>query len=325
MPALRERFRRKIVKPFHVEQQFDTKWQLSDKKKLLAALRKYDAADLTAIRNEFLPYRSEREIEWFLTRVRVKSSLLTSDSEQTSNIKLNAPIETWKQTAEDLTIHQTDYSYALAQVLSIIGEKEEHDPKLTQYDPDWKSIYNYVLSALRGYELPTVGQIEAAILLDITERLTLHLKALDVSAQRWLMKLKFELLSLRDKCSPEDRQSAARALQEDLIESEPQSCNGSSRPATASVDQSPVPGCTVTLTTSQDTALHTDIVCKIEEGSPVEVKRRRGRKRLSVGDSCRVSRQQLLSSQQKKPLYGLNPFCIPIKYLNPKVRPKGPS
>jgi len=276
MPVLRDRFRRKIIKPRLVEQHFDTKWLLSDKKKLLAALRKYDASNLSAIRTEFLPYRSEKEIEWFLTRIRTKSATLT-DTDQTTNIKLNAPIEIWKQTAEDLSIHQTDYSYALAQVMSVIGEREQHDPKLTQYDPDWKSIYSYVLCALKGFELPSIGQIEAAILLDITERLTLHLKALDVTEQRWLMKRKFDLLALRDKTSTEDRQAAARALHEDLIETELKATS-TTAVVPISTDQSAVPSTSASTNQNTAGATQSDVVCKDEEEAQVE-KRGRGRKK----------------------------------------------
>jgi hypothetical protein len=163
--------------------------------------------------------------------------------------------------------------------------------------------------------MPPIGQIEAAILLDVVERLTLHLKALDVTEQRWLMKRKFELLALRDHTSMEDRLTAARALHEDLIETELKAGNTAPMPST-STDQSAVPSTSSTV--NQNAAC--DVVLKVEEGSRVE-RRGRGRKKLSGGEGdCPT--KQVLSTQQKKPLYGLNPFSIPIKYLNPKIKPK---
>jgi len=133
------------------------------------------------------------------------------------------------------------------------------------------------------------------------------------------MKRKFDLLALRDKTSTEDRQAAARALHEDLIETELKATN-TTAVVPISTDQSAVPSTSASTNQNTAGATQSDVVCKDEEEAQVE-KRGRGRKKLGGGENERAGRQ-LLSSQQKKPLYGLNPFSIPIKYLNPKVKPK---
>jgi hypothetical protein len=314
MPTLRERRSVKHPKRFEFKtEQSYTRWPIGDKKKVLLALKKYGEEDIHKIQAEFLPQKTFNEICFFINRMKRKAQ----SRPQIPRTKV--PIELWCEMANDLTATSTDVSYLLAEVFSKIEKNELHDPKSSREAPDWKLIYNYLVMLLNGHELPDVGQIEAGVLLDLLEALACHLKQLNVTDQRCLMEAKYSLLATEVGNTSSKRRVydlSRRALEDDLLQPPPVSQNAAAN--TASTD-------TASTSHGADLVPSTESVPQLHQQQSEKDSRQlpgNGQEQHSVdggsGSRCQNEPVFVLKSV-KMPLYSINPFCIPVKYLNPKT------
>lgn len=158
----------------------------TEKRNLIAGLKKYMPDDLDELQ-KCVPRRTKAELEEYLERQKFYIKLYHSN-------RAKAPIEQWSMLAGDLmATENNDYTQNLARVLSIAANFEDH-PTPDDTTPDYSAIYSCLSAILQGSELPELGPLECAVILDLLHSLVDTLRRHDTHDQRQIMIWKYMLL-----------------------------------------------------------------------------------------------------------------------------------
>lgn len=160
-------------------------WSYREKKLLLGALKKYPPSAIDQLQEE-VPSKTKLQIKDYLNKIN-KSIQWKSDDPM--------PIIDWTNMGRDLVrAERNDYTDSLARAMSIISNFEEH-PKPAARVPDYKAIYRYLALVLEGKELPILGPLESAVMLDLLHGVVDKVEMSETTQQRRVMKWKYKLLS----------------------------------------------------------------------------------------------------------------------------------
>ncbi|XP_060073097.1 uncharacterized protein LOC132552915 [Ylistrum balloti] len=190
-------------------------WTYKEKQQLLGALKKYPPSAVDLIHAE-VSTKTKLQIKDYLNKIH-KSIQWKSDNPM--------PIVDWINMGRDLVrTEKKDYTDSLQRAMSIISSFEDH-PKPAKRVPDYKAIYRYLALVLEGKELPLLGPLESAVVLDLLHGVVNKIAVSETSRQRQVMKWKYKLLSGKVDTSnslPFIKQ-ARKALSNDFTDFEGQS------------------------------------------------------------------------------------------------------
>ncbi|OWF50470.1 uncharacterized protein LOC110450352 [Mizuhopecten yessoensis] len=120
-----------------------------------------------------------------------------------------------------LRTEKKDYTDSLPRAMSIISSFDNH-PKPAERTPDYSAIYQYLALVLEGKELPLLGPLESAVMLDLLYGVADKIAMSDTTRQRQVMRWKYKLLS--SKVDTQNNQlfirQARKALSNDFEEFE---------------------------------------------------------------------------------------------------------
>ncbi|XP_033758756.1 uncharacterized protein LOC117341047 [Pecten maximus] len=160
-------------------------WNHREKQKLLEALKKYPPSAIDQIQ-AMVSSKTKTQIKDYLNKIN-KSINWKSDDPM--------PIVDWTNMARDLVrTEKRDYTDSLSRTMSIISNFEDH-PKPAERVPDYKTIYRYLAQVLDGKELPLLGPLESAVMLDLLHGVINKIEKSETTRQRQVMKWKYQLLS----------------------------------------------------------------------------------------------------------------------------------
>lgn len=296
---------KEIYQPKHVT------WKLKEKKMLLQALKNFSPTDIESIQC-VVKSKTKEEITHYIEKMK-KGAV--------RKIKANkapkAPIEYWLNLLSDLTSQEKkDYTINLGKVVSIIANFEVF-PEPGPSTPDYKAIYKYISGMLSESELPDLGKLESAVILDLLHGLVDFLRSHHTTKQREVMLWKYNLLAGKvDMNDPLQALIKARkAIENDFSDLCPENGNSQSASSTAqSSTQNSVenqPG-TSTQPTQESVQSDTQINSKSrssekEPGSIHTVKKcNLGKKRTSASKT---------PCPRKPTLFTMNPLCIPVDLI----------
>lgn len=296
---------KEIYQPKHVT------WKLKEKKMLLQALKNFSPTDIESIQC-VVKSKTKEEITHYIEKMK-KGAV--------RKIKANkapkAPIEYWLNLLSDLTSQEKkDYTINLGKVVSIIANFEVF-PEPGPSTPDYKAIYKYISGMLSESELPDLGKLESAVILDLLHGLVDFLRSHHTTKQREVMLWKYNLLAGKvDMNDPLQALIKARkAIENDFSDLCPENGNSQSESSTAqSSTQNSVenqPG-TSTQPTQESVQSDTQINSKSrssekEPGSIHTVKKcNLGKKRTSASKT---------PCPRKPTLFTMNPLCIPVDLI----------
>ncbi|XP_062594639.1 uncharacterized protein LOC134256062 [Saccostrea cucullata] len=164
-------------------------WKIKEKRLLLKALKRNSPSDMEALHN-VVKTKSKEEIELFINKMK-KGAIRKIKASRGPK----APIEYWLALLSDLTSQEKkDYTVNLGKVVSIIANLEEF-PQPGPCTPDYKAIYKYISCMLSESELPELGKLEAAVILDLLHGLVDFLRSHNTTKQREIMQWKYGLLA----------------------------------------------------------------------------------------------------------------------------------
>ncbi|XP_061188136.1 uncharacterized protein LOC133196236 [Saccostrea echinata] len=213
-------------------------WKVKEKRLLLRALKSHSPSDMEAL-HHVVKTKTKEEIEIFINKMK-KGAIRKIKASRGPK----APIEHWLTLLSDLTSQEKkDYTVNLGKVVSIIANLEEF-PQPGPSTPDYKAIYKYISSMLSESELPELGKLEAAVILDLLHGLVDFLRSHNTTKQREIMQWKYGLLA--GKVNMNDPLSALikarKAIENDFSDftSGNAGSNSQSSQAQSSVDQTNV-------------------------------------------------------------------------------------
>lgn len=296
---------KEIYQPKHVT------WKLKEKKMLLQALKNFSPTDIESIQC-VVKSKTKEEITHYIEKMK-KGAV--------RKIKANkapkAPIEYWLNLLSDLTSQEKkDYTINLGKVVSIIANFEVF-PEPGPSTPDYKAIYKYISGMLSESELPDLGKLESAVILDLLHGLVDFLRSHHTTKQREVMLWKYNLLAGKvDMNDPLQALIKARkAIENDFSDLCPENGNSQSESSTAqSSTQNSVenqPG-----TSSQPTQE------SVQSDTQINSKSRSSEKEpgsIHTVKKCNLGKKRTSASKtpcpRKPTLFTMNPLCIPVDLI----------
>jgi len=262
----------------------DRPWKISEKKKILQALKIYESDDLDNI-SRFLPRRSLEEITRFLSSASTRAESIFIPEYDSYH---KTPIELWLQVAEDLIAEDMDFSKTLPRALSSIASCEFHETPICNKVPNYEGLYMYLNSLLNGYSPQKITALDASVLVELIQDLAHQLTVRETSTQRLLVEKKYHLLieCMRNQSGDKGNAIIQKALQEDLLhdnDNESELNRLASESASSQAD------------------------CQTVNASTTPSK-------------PSTSSSNKKPTLKKSSLFSLNPLCIPVKYLRPALK-----
>nr|XP_022320741.1 uncharacterized protein LOC111122981 [Crassostrea virginica]XP_022320743.1 uncharacterized protein LOC111122981 [Crassostrea virginica] len=314
MSSFGRQYRAKKAKPKVVFQAKNVSWKVKEKKLLLQALKNHSPNDLDAIQC-IVKSKTKEEIQLFIDKM--KKGIVR-------NIRASrgpkAPIQYWLNLLNNLTSQEKkDYTVNLGKVVSIIANFEEF-PEPGPTTPNYKAIYKYLSGMLAEGELPDLGSLEAAVVLDLLHGLVDFLRSHNTAKQREIMLWKYSLLGYKvDMTDPMHALVKARkAIENDFSDLYPKNSNKTQQStprqtssSSQNADESQ-PG-----TSKQSDPQSVQAVSQTNNsqstGSEVNGAQRRKRRRTTnrtVPSDTPCPR--------KPTLFTMNPLCIPVDIIKMK-------
>lgn len=262
--------------------------------------------------------------------------------------------------AGDLMVTEdNDYTQNIARILSIAANFEDHPPP-SDATPDYSAIYSCLAAMLQGSELPELGPLECAVILDLLHGLVDTLRRHETHDQRQIMIWKY--LLLRGKVDTanldKDIQKCRKAIENDFSDftgsfisnTSPSAAPGSAEQAQNSAENNPTDSTSGDDTIQKDQLKNVGLVPSPEKRPNISSteKRPNDEKASSSVDNSSVDNTDKSEKQgevpkvkkrghkkslnpvsdtveekiPKKPkMFTLNPFCIPASHLKLKLKP----
>lgn len=303
--------RRRAGKATQIFQPNHVSWKVKEKKLLLQALRNHSPTDIEAIQS-VVKSKTKEEIKHYIEKMK-KGAI--------RKIKANkapkAPIEYWLNLLSDLTSQEKkDYTVNLGKVVSIIANFEVF-PEPGPSTPDYKAIYKYISGMLSESELPALGKLESAVILDLLHGLVDFLRSHHTTKQREIMLWKYNMLGGKvDMSDPLQALIKARkAIENDFTDLCPESGNSQPQSTTAQpsthnpVENQPGPSTQPTKkSVSSETRANSKSSSSEKEPGSVQTAKK-----------CNPGKNRTVASKtpcpRKPTLFTMNPLCIPVDLI----------
>ncbi|XP_056011576.1 uncharacterized protein LOC125682563 isoform X2 [Ostrea edulis] len=243
----------------------------------------HSPSDLEALQS-VVKTKTKKEIELYICKMK-KGAV----RKIRANRGPKAPIEYWLNLLSDLTSQEKkDYTVNLGKVVSIIANFEEFPPP-GPITPDYKAIYRYISGMLSESELPDLGKLESAVVLDLLHGLVDFLRSHNTTTQREIMQWKYNLLAGKvDMSDPLSALIKARkAIENDFSDFTSENPESSSESSSQCTSQQRNPN----------------------DSQPGSSTQTSSKKRTVLSDS---------PCPNKPTLFTMNPLCIPVSVIKMK-------
>lgn len=321
-PKRARSFRRRAGKAKEIYQPKHVTWKLKEKKLLLQALKNFSPTDIESIQS-LVKSKTKEEISHYIEKMK-KGAV--------RKIKANkapkAPIEYWLNLLSDLTSQEKkDYTINLGKVMSIIANFEVF-PEPGPSTPDYKAIYKYISGMLSESELPDLGKLESAVILDLLHGLVDFLRSHHTTKQREVMLWKYNLLAGKvDMNDPLQALIKARkAIENDFSDLCPENGNSQPQSSTAqsstqsSVENQPGPSTQPTQDSVQSATQPTQE--SVQSDTQINSKSSSSEREpgsLQTAKKRNLGKERTKASKtpcpRKPTLFTMNPLCIPVDLI----------
>ncbi|BFZ13685.1 hypothetical protein BsWGS_16724 [Bradybaena similaris] len=203
------------------------KWTVTEKARLLEALKRYEPHNITSIA-AVVGTKTEDEVDEKIQQLRtIDCYRHSTDRVDGRRGPEEVPIEAWIDLVQEMTTHESaDYSQFVPGMLGLIARNEQFaDSGYTQLK--WKNIYQFLADITEDkVDIHQLSDLEYLIVLDLMRNLGTTLLKSDTSMQRQVLDHKYNLLNYKShsKTKIMDREiiahNIAQALSNDFWEPE---------------------------------------------------------------------------------------------------------